>query len=50
MLGIRIHALSDLPIEELLLWVVVSYAGVTIYEVFRLKLGADREAVSVRAR
>ncbi|HEY3707259.1 MAG TPA: hypothetical protein VGL22_19515 [Terracidiphilus sp.] len=35
MLGIYITAWSDLPIEEVLLWITVTYATVIVYEVVR---------------
>lgn len=45
MLGIFINGFSGLPIEAVLLWLVVAYAGVVIYEVVRLVLGAHSEAI-----
>jgi hypothetical protein len=35
MTGIRVTAWSGLPIEEVVLWVTVSYATVIVYEAVR---------------
>jgi hypothetical protein len=42
MLGLTIDALSGLPIEEIFLWIVVGYAGINVYEVFRQWYGLER--------
>ena len=42
MLGLSIDALSGLPIEEIFLWLVVGYAGINVYEVFRQWYGLAR--------
>jgi hypothetical protein len=39
MLGVNIRALSGLPIEEILLWIAVGYAGITVYEFIRIWYG-----------
>ena len=41
MLGLTIDALSGLPIEEIFLWIVVGYAGINVYEVFRQWYGLE---------
>ncbi len=43
MLGIFIDAFSGLPIEAVLLWLVVAYAGVLVYEAIRLWHGVRSE-------
>ena len=40
MVGISVDALSGLPVEAVLLWFVAAWAGVTIYEVCRIMVGA----------
>ena len=35
MIGVRVTAWSGLPIEEVCLWVAVTYATVIVYEIVR---------------
>jgi hypothetical protein len=42
MVGVTIRAWSDLPIEAVLLWLVVSWASVVIYEVLRVYFHMNR--------
>ena len=46
MIGIRITAWSNLPIEEVLLWIAVTYATVIVYENVRRWQASGRSAAS----
>lgn len=45
MVGIYVAALTGLPIEAMLLWLVIGYTGVTFYEVIRLRHGLSTETI-----
>jgi hypothetical protein len=44
MLGIRITAWSFLPIEEVFVWIAVTYASVIVYEIVKRWKGSGRPA------
>jgi len=45
MIGLRITAWSRLPIEEVILWITVSYISVLVYETVKRWQGSGRSAV-----
>jgi hypothetical protein len=49
MIGIRIDAWSNLPVEEPILWTIVSYAGVIFYEVLRILFAKRHAGTSPRS-
>jgi hypothetical protein len=44
MLGLAIHAWSDLPIEEPLVWTMVTFLTVIIYETVKVRLHMGRRS------
>jgi hypothetical protein len=44
LIGIRITAWAFLPIEEVLLWIVVTYASIIVYEIVRRWKASGRAA------
>jgi hypothetical protein len=47
MTGIFIGAWSSLPIEEVFVWIAVTYATAIVFEVFKVGLASDRSARAV---
>ncbi len=47
MIGIFIRAWSSLPIEEVFVWIAVTYATVIVFEVFKVGLASERSARAV---
>ena len=46
MVGVRVTAWSRLPIEEVFIWIAVSYASVIVYEIVKRWKGSGRSARS----
>jgi uncharacterized membrane protein len=44
MMGVFVGAWSYLPIEEVVVWIAVTYATAIVFEVFKVGLASDRTA------
>jgi hypothetical protein len=49
MVGIFITAWSGLPVEEVVVWIAVTYATVIVYEVVKMRVGGKQRADEARA-